>query len=1206
MTNMNDSNTLQAEADEKTETRAVFEGEVSTASMIGERWAIVVGISKYKHKRLNLKYAARDAQEFYNLLITPSGGQFKKENIELLLDKDATTTKITRALRSFLKKPTPGDFVLIYFACHGSPDLGLQDKAVFLLTHDTDPDDIAGTALPMDDINWSLRNIVKSQKVVILADTCHSAEIGGKGLRAVGDPNITNAYLKKLSEAKDGTVLIASTRAGELAQEGPKWGGGHGVFTYFLLKGMGGAADANGDGMVGIEELYDYVERNVNAATGGAQKPTISSTRYDRTLPISFPAWERSKQHYELGCQLFQMGTKFSEQHCLISANKHLQEAIDLAKLTQNDMPQAYLQKGLVLMADERLNAAVSALKDAFEAGEAEAAYHLGIAYLKQGKPNEAARELETFLKKQPTSDKAAWAKALISLLQPTEPSNRHALLIGINYPKRIQLENNVGLNPLRACVNDIEQLGLTLSTNGNFNVRYLSDSEATYENIKQDFNELKQQVKPNDVVVIHYSGHEDSGRWIAYDAGLADDGIVHNTIGYKEIYQMLNSIPCLHKYLIMDSPVSREFEEFIRMLQKHKDCTLLLAASPGQFSYEYRVDDKMFGAFTYWLIDTLCSSDPTDVSQWEIFQRVEQAINKKFPNQLPFFQGDRQKKLFSNELNHCPTLFEFTENHWKITSNDLIDLYNRSLAQASHSFPEMYYQFGLAFAEKGNFTQAVDALDIYLGQIQEQQNSKNILFALGVAQFKSQLYVNAIKTFQKYIGLAELDSDLHNSMSQIVSKARTLIEPFHVLLVGIDEYLYESNQNTAQGSDNDQALNDVVSLKRVLIDKFHFKENVLIDKENGRKEEHFYITSLLNDEAKTEAILKEFNKLVQRSPSPILFYFSGQGSVDAEGNPVILATDSRQDGVPDIRVDQLAKIASNTDSNLISIIDACWTDSKTANTRYAPPEGQASEKVQIAGSIERSSTQIPRVGYITLYPRSIKYQQQEFVKQNFTSELIEILKKAEANSLSYWKLRQAFARNQISTDFDDYDGNIYISSDGNALDEAVFSNPLCSKLQLTLQQIEQAPARRTVGIIKEFIGQQNGLSPPEYLNLGIMNYVLGEYKDSISALQTAINQLSQQSSKTVSQQSIYAQAHYWLGRVLHERRLDPARAVSELRLAIQYEPSNIFAHYYLGQALRVLGGPEILMEAKRALQTYLRKGAPLGQEEDVQVFLQS
>jgi len=485
MTNMNDSNTLQAEADQKTETRAVFEGEVSTASMIGERWAIVVGISKYKHKRLNLKYAARDAQEFYNLLITPSGGQFKKENIELLLDKDATTTKITRALRSFLKKPTPGDFVLIYFACHGSPDLGLQDKAVFLLTHDTDPDDIAGTALPMDDrlsqlcadkttlyqtitgfqpsigrhfvafhtisttdpeepddINWSLRNIVKSQKVVILADTCHSAEIGGKGLRAVGDPNITNAYLKKLSEAKDGTVLIASTRAGELAQEGPKWGGGHGVFTYFLLKGMGGAADANGDGMVGIEELYDYVERNVNAATGGAQKPTISSTRYDRTLPISFPAWERSKQHYELGCQLFQMGTKFSEQHCLISANKHLQEAIDLAKLTQNDMPQAYLQKGLVLMADERLNAAVSALKDAFEAGEAEAAYHLGIAYLKQGKPNEAARELETFLKKQPTSDKAAWAKALISLLQPTEPSNRHALLIGINYPKRIQLEN--------------------------------------------------------------------------------------------------------------------------------------------------------------------------------------------------------------------------------------------------------------------------------------------------------------------------------------------------------------------------------------------------------------------------------------------------------------------------------------------------------------------------------------------------------------------------------------------------------------------------------------------------------------------------------------------------------------------------------------------------------------------------------------------
>lgn len=46
-----------------------------------DRWAIVVGISKYQHERLNLKYADRDAEALYELLLTPSGGGFEKDHI---------------------------------------------------------------------------------------------------------------------------------------------------------------------------------------------------------------------------------------------------------------------------------------------------------------------------------------------------------------------------------------------------------------------------------------------------------------------------------------------------------------------------------------------------------------------------------------------------------------------------------------------------------------------------------------------------------------------------------------------------------------------------------------------------------------------------------------------------------------------------------------------------------------------------------------------------------------------------------------------------------------------------------------------------------------------------------------------------------------------------------------------------------------------
>ena len=143
------------------------------------RWAVIVGISKYEHEGLNLKYAHRDAEELYRLIQTPSGGGFEEAHIFYLTDERATTASITRALRSFLKKPAKEDIVLLYFACHGAPDPERKDN-VYLITYDTDPNDITGTALPMREIDLSLKENLYAERVVIIADTCHSASIGAK------------------------------------------------------------------------------------------------------------------------------------------------------------------------------------------------------------------------------------------------------------------------------------------------------------------------------------------------------------------------------------------------------------------------------------------------------------------------------------------------------------------------------------------------------------------------------------------------------------------------------------------------------------------------------------------------------------------------------------------------------------------------------------------------------------------------------------------------------------------------------------------------------------------------------------------------------------------------------------------------------------------------------------------------------------------
>ena len=253
-----------------------------------DRWAIVVGISKYKHENMNLRYADRDAEEVYKLLLSSSGGNFKADHVIKLTNDEATTAKITQALRSFLKKPAREDLVFIYFACHGSPDFDRPGN-VYMLTHDTDPNDIAGTALPMREIDLSLRENLLAEKVIVLADTCHSAAIGGGiGRRSTADnANLVNRYLTEVSTARGGVALLTSAEANEVSFEDAKWGGGHGVFTYYLLKGMQGEADLNQNGVVTVGELFEYVRDKVKEATEHRQHPSIGTNPYDRNLPLA-------------------------------------------------------------------------------------------------------------------------------------------------------------------------------------------------------------------------------------------------------------------------------------------------------------------------------------------------------------------------------------------------------------------------------------------------------------------------------------------------------------------------------------------------------------------------------------------------------------------------------------------------------------------------------------------------------------------------------------------------------------------------------------------------------------------------------------------------------------------------------------------------------------------------------------------------------
>jgi uncharacterized caspase-like protein len=170
-----------------------------------DRWAVLVGISTYKHSseryKWDLKYARRDAEKLADLLKQTAYGGIDESRMLLLCDEEATTGAIIKALRTFLKKPARQDLVLLHFSCHGTPDPdGLEE--MYLVTHDTDPLDVPATALPMREVRYALDHTLKSERVVILADTCYSAALASDGRRsATPNAGVMKSYLDEIGKS---------------------------------------------------------------------------------------------------------------------------------------------------------------------------------------------------------------------------------------------------------------------------------------------------------------------------------------------------------------------------------------------------------------------------------------------------------------------------------------------------------------------------------------------------------------------------------------------------------------------------------------------------------------------------------------------------------------------------------------------------------------------------------------------------------------------------------------------------------------------------------------------------------------------------------------------------------------------------------------------------------------------------------------------
>ena len=239
------------------------------APRIGQRWAVVIGVSDYRSDDIrDLAYASKDAQAVYDFLRSSAAGPFAEDHIMFLKDGNATAQAIREAMFVFLQKAQWNDLVVVYFAGHGAADPALPDN-LYLLPTDADVKALASTAFPMWDVKTALRRQIKAERVIVIADACHSG-----GTSASEKNPISGSFSELFTPSRRLTLTAAAEN--EESLEDTKWGGGHGVFTYQLLEALKGAGDADGNGIVTFNEVADYVNKRVKTETGSRQNPQRS------------------------------------------------------------------------------------------------------------------------------------------------------------------------------------------------------------------------------------------------------------------------------------------------------------------------------------------------------------------------------------------------------------------------------------------------------------------------------------------------------------------------------------------------------------------------------------------------------------------------------------------------------------------------------------------------------------------------------------------------------------------------------------------------------------------------------------------------------------------------------------------------------------------------------------------------------------------
>ena len=268
-------------------------------STVAKLWILLVGVNQYQDEENipSLQYSALDCQGLGEAL-EEATESFKAK--EMFVHHDFVSRKpqleeVRKTLQLIITTAQPDDTILFYFSGHGI--LETKTQQVVLCLNDTHKDRLLDTGLALNDLLQQLDNCAASQKLVWL-DACHSGGMTLRGTSRVFLADPTSQLVKVLrhqaSQSKGFYALLSCDQT-QQSWEFPELG--HGVFTYYLMRGLRGEA-ADSQGVIEADALYQYVyhqtlryidKTNQQIRLINQQKSSRGESRLQSEFPLQTP-----------------------------------------------------------------------------------------------------------------------------------------------------------------------------------------------------------------------------------------------------------------------------------------------------------------------------------------------------------------------------------------------------------------------------------------------------------------------------------------------------------------------------------------------------------------------------------------------------------------------------------------------------------------------------------------------------------------------------------------------------------------------------------------------------------------------------------------------------------------------------------------------------------------------------------------------------